>query len=82
MEQIIGFIAAILTTGAFAPQAIKTIRTRSTQSISLGMYVFFTIGVIFWLIYGIYLMNFPIILANSITLILTGTILAMKIKYG
>ena len=82
MEQIIGFIAAILTTGAFAPQAIKTIRTRSTQSISLGMYVFFTIGVVFWLIYGIYLMNFPIILANSITLILTGTILAMKIKYG
>lgn len=82
MEQIIGFIAALLTTVSFAPQAVKTIRTRNTESISLGMYVIFTIGIICWLIYGIFLNDLPIILANSITLLFTSTILAMKLKYG
>ncbi|WP_370086141.1 SemiSWEET transporter [Ekhidna sp.] len=82
MEQTIGFIAAFLTTASFAPQAIKTIRTRNTESISLVMYVIFNIGIICWLIYGIFHDDLPIILANSITLLLTSTILAMKLKYG
>ncbi|MEO9871228.1 SemiSWEET transporter [Ekhidna sp.] len=82
MEQYIGLIAAFLTTVSFAPQAIKTIRTRNTESISLGMYVLFTTGVGCWLVYGLYLNNLPIILANSITLILTGIILIMKVKHG
>ena len=78
----IGFIAAFLTSISFAPQAIKTIRTRSTESISLRMYVILTTGVICWLIYGFYLKDFPIIFANSVTLLLAGTILVMKLKFG
>lgn len=78
----IGFLAAFLTTISFAPQAIKTIRTRSTESISLGMYIIFTVGVICWLIYGVHINDLPIILANAVTLILTGTILILKIKHG
>ncbi|MEP0984145.1 SemiSWEET transporter [Ekhidna sp.] len=80
--EYIGFIAAFLTTISFAPQAIKTIRTKSTESLSLGMYLTFTIGVGCWLAYGIYLGDAPIIFANSITLILTSTILVLKIKHG
>ena len=80
--EIIGLIAAILTSLAFAPQAIKTIRTRSTHGLSLGMYLTFSIGVVCWLIYGIYLRDAPIILANTITLVLALTILFLKIKHG
>lgn len=82
MEQYIGFLAAFLTTISFAPQAIKTIRTKSTDGISLGTYVLFNIGVVCWLIYGLFSGDLPIILANSITLIFTATILILKIKYG
>ena len=80
--EYIGFIAAILTSISFAPQAIKTIRTKSTESISLRMYVILTTGVVCWLIYGFYLMDYPIIIANSVTLLLAGTILVMKLKFG
>lgn len=80
--EYIGFIAAILTTSSFAPQALKTIRTRNTSSISLGMYIIFNLGVTCWLIYGITISDYPIIFANAITLIFTGTILTLKLKYG
>lgn len=80
--EYIGFIAAFLTTFSFAPQAIKTIRTRSTESLSLGMYSIFTLGVLCWLIYGIYLGDLPIIFANSVTLVFTSTILFMKLRHG
>ena len=82
MIQYLGFIAAILTTSAFAPQALKTIRTKSTESISLTMYLVLTIGIICWLVYGFYKNDAPIIFANSVTLILAGTILVLKIKHG
>lgn len=78
----IGFIAAFLTTVSFAPQAIKTIRTKRTESLSLGMYLIFTLGVGCWLAYGIHLGDIPIILANSVTFLLTGTILVLKLKHG
>lgn len=80
--EYIGFIAAFLTTFSFAPQAIKTIRTKSTESLSLGMYLIFTLGVGCWLAYGIHLGDIPIILANAVTLLLTGTILVLKLKHG
>ena len=80
--EIIGLIAAVLTSAAFAPQAIKTIRTQNTDGLSLGMYLIFTIGITCWLIYGIYLNDLPIILANSITLLFSMTILILKIKHG
>ncbi|MEO9485436.1 MAG: SemiSWEET transporter [Ekhidna sp.] len=80
--EFIGYLAAILTTISFAPQAIKTIRTKSTDGISLGMYILFTAGIACWLVYGVLLNNSPIIMANAITLILSATILIFKIKHG
>jgi MtN3 and saliva related transmembrane protein len=77
-----GYLAATMTTLAFVPQAVKTIRTRDTRSISLGMYVVFTIGIGFWLVYGIALDSMPMILSNIVTFVLSATILGLKIKHG
>lgn len=79
LTTIIGAIAAFLTTVSFLPQAMKTLKTRDTRGISLIMYATFTVGVIFWLIYGI-LMNLLIIsIANIITASLASMVLAIKI---
>lgn len=77
-----GYVAAALTTLAFVPQAVKTIRSKDTRSISLGMYVVFTIGIGFWLIYGISLGSMPMILSNIVTFGLSATILGLKLRYG
>lgn len=77
-----GYVAATLTTLAFVPQAVKTIRSKDTSSISLGMYVVFTIGIGFWLVYGISLGSVPMILSNIITFALSATILGLKLRYG
>jgi MtN3 and saliva related transmembrane protein len=81
-NEVLGYAAAALTTGSFIPQAFMTIRSRNTSSISLGMYVVFTLGVATWLAYGINIGSWPMIAANTVTLGLAGTILALKIKYG
>jgi len=77
--EIVGYLAATLTTASFLPQAIMTIRTRDTESLSLGMYCMFAAGVLLWLIYGIYLANNAIIIANFITFLLAVLILGFKI---
>ncbi len=77
--ETLGYIAAFCTTSSFLPQAILTIRTRDTESLSFGMYSLFTTGVLFWLIYGIGQQDYAIIWANAITLILAATILSFKI---
>ena len=77
--EILGYVAATLTTASFLPQAILTIRTRDTQALSLTMYSTFTLGVLCWLIYGIYIDNNAIIFANAITLLLASIILSFKI---
>jgi len=77
----IGFIAAFCTTVSFVPQAIKTIKTKQTKDLSLGMYSLFTFGILLWSIYGILLLNFPLIISNVITLGLTMTTLFLKVKY-
>lgn len=77
--EILGYVAATLTTASFLPQAILTIRTRDTEALSLTMYSAFTLGVFCWLIYGIYLDNNVIIFANAITLFLASVILSFKI---
>jgi len=74
-------MAAVLTTISFVPQAIKTIKSRHTKDLSLFMYAILTTGVFLWFVYGILLMNAPLMLANGITLLFTATILVMKIKY-
>jgi len=78
----IGYAAAALTSASFIPQAVMTIRSRDTRGISRGMYLTFNIGVAFWLAYAIYLGSIPMILANVVTLVLSGTILALKLRYG
>ena len=78
---IIGTLAAILTTASFVPQAWHTFRTRDVRGISLGMYSVFTAGVACWLVYGLLLGAWPIVIANCITLALAAAILTMKLRY-
>jgi len=82
MSDLIGMIAGTLTTIAFVPQVWRVWKTRSTGDISLGMYAVFTAGVVFWLAYGLLLEAWPIIIANIITLVLTGTVLFLKLRHG
>lgn len=79
LADAIGYLAATLTTAAFVPQALLTLRTRDVSGISLGMYAVFTTGVALWLAYGIALGEWPIIVANAATLALAATILTLKI---
>ena len=69
--EILGLIAATLTTISFMPQVYKTWKTKSTEGLSLTMYLILFIGVVLWLIYGIHLKSLPVILANGITSLLT-----------
>ena len=78
---IIGTLAAVLTTASFLPQAWHTFHTKDVSGISLGMYSVFTSGVAGWLIYGILLHAWPIVISNSITLALASAILVMKLRY-
>lgn len=78
----IGFIAAFCTTIAFFPQAIHAWKTKHTKDISLPMYLIMVTGVLLWLVYGIYLNNAAIFLANAVTLCLASSILYLKIKNG
>ncbi len=82
LNDSIGIIAGSLTTIAFLPQVIQVVRTKSTEDISLVMYIVFTTGVVFWLIYGILLGAWPVIIANVVTFILALIVLVMKLRYG
>jgi MtN3 and saliva related transmembrane protein len=82
LSSIFGFLAAFCTTVSFIPQVVKTIKTRQTKDISLSMYLIFTTGILLWLIYGILIIDYPIIAANTVTLALTTIVLAYKIKNG
>jgi MtN3 and saliva related transmembrane protein len=82
METLVSAVAAVLTTVAFVPQALHIIRVKDTRAISLHMYVVFASGVALWLVFGFMIWNWPIILANAITLTLTLTIIRMKLRYG
>lgn len=79
---IVGLIAGLLTTMSFFPQAIKTWKMKETKDISLHMYVILCTGVFLWLVYGILIMDLPIIAANSISLILVSTMVFFKVRYG
>lgn len=78
--KLIGFAAATCTTVAYAPQAIKVWKTRSTGDISLGM--FLAMGLALWLVYGLLSGDAPLVAANTITMVLAGGILLMKLRYG
>ncbi|MFM2120515.1 MAG: hypothetical protein RL722_1983 [Pseudomonadota bacterium] len=79
---LLGSVAATLTTLSFLPQAWLTLRTRDVSGISLSMYAVFTLGVALWLVYGVMLGAWPIIIANAVTLALALTILILKLRYG
>jgi MtN3 and saliva related transmembrane protein len=77
----VGSVAAILTTASFVPQAWHTFRTRDVSGISLSMYSLFTAGVALWLVYGILMEAWPIIIASIITTSLALMIWLMKLRY-
>jgi MtN3 and saliva related transmembrane protein len=77
---LIGYAAAALTTAAFVPQAVKSWITRDLSGISLMMYGLFTLGVALWMIYGLVLGSWPIVLANGITFALSGMVLWLKLR--
>ena len=79
--EVLGYFAAFCTTISFLPQTIKTIKTKDTSGLSLSMYSLFVIGVGAWFIYGFVISNYPLMIANGITLLLSGIILMMKLKY-
>lgn len=79
---LLGYAAAACTTAAFIPQARLTWRTRRAEGVSLGMYAIFTTGVALWLGYGVLLGAWPVIAANTVTLVLALFILGMKLRYG
>ena len=80
MQELIGYLAAFFTTIAFIPQAYKVFKTNQTKDLSLSLFLIFSLGVLMWLIYGIMLNSFPMIVANVITLSLSLYILYKKIK--
>jgi MtN3 and saliva related transmembrane protein len=82
METLVSALAAILTTVAFVPQALHIIRHKETRAISLPMYLVFATGVALWLLFGLMIWNWPIILANAVTLALALAIVSMKLRYG
>jgi len=82
MEEIVGFMAAFLTTVSFIPQAVKVIQTKHTKDLSLGMYIMVNVGVACWLTYGLLLGSYPLIMANGITIFFTLIILYYKIRQG
>ncbi|MFN7642196.1 MAG: SemiSWEET family sugar transporter [Burkholderiales bacterium] len=73
--ELVGYVAATLTTLSFVPQALLTLRSGSTEGVSLRMYALFTTGVALWLLYGVLTGAWPVILANAVTLGLASLIL-------
>lgn len=78
---VLGLLAGSLTTAAFFPQVLKTWRSKSAGDISLVMFVLFSLGVLLWIVYGVSVKAMPVIVANTITLVLALTILFFKIRY-
>ena len=78
---LVGYLAAFLTTFAFVPQAHHSWKTRDLSGVSLPMYSLFSLGVLSWLIYGLMITSWPIIAANSITLVLACVVLVLKLKH-
>lgn len=81
LAPLLGFVAGTLTTAAFVPQVVKTWRTRSAHDVSLGMFAIFAAGVLLWLVYGVYIESLPIMIANSITLVLASAMVLFKLRF-
>jgi len=79
--EAIGFVAAFCTTAAFVPQLVRVLRLRSAREISLPTFLMFSIGVFLWLLYGFEIGSKPVIASNSVTLVLSVSILVLKVRY-
>jgi MtN3 and saliva related transmembrane protein len=79
---LLGIIAAICTTCSFVPQVIKILRSKRTSDVSLLMYAILSTGLFLWLIYGLLLMDLPLILANTVSFTLAMCVLVLKIRHG
>ncbi len=79
--EIVGAVAAVLTTASFLPQVHQTWKTKSTESLSLSMLTMFITGVCLWLVYGIALMSWPLIISNVITIASAGLLIYFKLTY-
>jgi MtN3 and saliva related transmembrane protein len=77
----LGFAAAFCTTAAFVPQLVRVLRLRSAREISLPTFLMFSIGVFLWLLYGLYTGSRPVIASNGVTLVLSLSILVLKLRY-
>jgi MtN3 and saliva related transmembrane protein len=78
--EALGYVAALLTSFSFVPQAVRTWRSRATRDISLPMYLMFTTGVFLWLIYGVWTRAWPVVAANTLTFVLAAFILGLKLR--
>ncbi|MEI8384664.1 MAG: SemiSWEET transporter [Nitrosomonadaceae bacterium] len=81
LDNLVGYAAAVLTTVAFVPQALKSWQTRDLSGVSLPMYSLFTAGVAMWFVYGVMLGSWPIIIANAITIVLASVVLTLKLMH-
>ena len=77
-----GAFAAAVTTLCWAPQALRILRTRETKAISLASQASFAVGLTLWLVYGVLIDSWPVIIANVLTLALVGSIIALKLRFG
>jgi MtN3 and saliva related transmembrane protein len=82
LATIIGTVAGTLTTAAYLPQVVKVWRSRSVGDISLQMYILMVTGASLWVVYGLMLMAWPVIIANAVSLLFTAIILGFKLRYG
>lgn len=80
-NDLLGIAAGTLTTVSFVPQVIKTWRSRSTADISFTMFLLFSAGVTLWLLYGVMINSLPVILSNMVTLVLSLSIIGMKLMF-
>ena len=78
---LIGYVAACMTTISFLPQLIRVLKLRSARDISLGMFLIFTVGTAFWLTYGLLSRSWPVSIANAVTLVLSASILFFKLRF-
>ena len=79
---IMRYVAGACTTSSFLPQAIQIVKTKHTKDLSLSMYSILTSGLMLWSIYGLINHDWPLLIANMVTLLLAGWIFVLKLRYG
>ena len=79
---VMGYVAGACTTSSFLPQAIQIVKTKHTKDLSLSMYSILTSGLILWSVYGLINHDWPLVIANMVTLFLAGWIFILKLRYG